>query len=65
LKGLLGQFLTDKKDCALEERDAPGNFLRFLIPLAPVLVETISGRFDVGGLDTYISCDEYFHQLKK
>ncbi|XP_046699157.1 uncharacterized protein zgc:136439 isoform X2 [Silurus meridionalis] len=46
----------------LEERDAPGNFLSWLISRRPVYVHEISGRFDVGNLVSYQECDRYFRE---
>jgi len=45
---------------SLQEKDAPGNFLCWLFSRSPVWVYQISGRFDIGGLDTYIKCNETF-----
>lgn len=78
----LDNFMQQKADRPLEERDAPGNFIRFLtarvrrigdwkmrftqteslpfLSQLPCYVERISGRFDVGGLQTYIECDAAF-----
>lgn len=57
---------------SLEQVDAPGQLLRHLCELnagAPseqqrVRIEAveIEGRFDIGGLDTYVQCDEWFRQ---
>ncbi|TSW62335.1 Mannose-1-phosphate guanyltransferase beta [Bagarius yarrelli] len=46
----------------LEERDAPGNFLSWLIERRPVYAHEISGRFDVGNLASYTECDRYFRE---
>ncbi|XP_051566484.1 uncharacterized protein zgc:136439 [Myxocyprinus asiaticus] len=53
-------FLDEKKNAPIEERDAPGTFLSWLILRKPVYVHMISGRFDVGNLPSYIECDKYF-----
>jgi hypothetical protein len=45
--------------------DAPGNFLRFLYPYSSIYAYEIDGRFDIGGLDTYIEAEEAFTKLKK
>jgi len=45
---------------SLQEKDAPGNFLIWLHSRAPVWVYPISGRFDIGGLETYVKCDKLF-----
>eukprot|EP00050_Salpingoeca_kvevrii_P012383 m.22152 g.22152 ORF g.22152 m.22152 type:complete len:203 (+) comp3984_c0_seq1:3-611(+) len=57
---LLGSFLDENSDKPLAARDAPGNFIRYLIAKAPVFAKKISGRFDVGGLASYIECDKHF-----
>lgn len=59
-QALLAPFLAAHADGPLADRDAPGNFLRHLVGKVPVAAEAIAGRFDVGGLDTYVSCDAYF-----
>ncbi|XP_078600725.1 glucose-1-phosphate adenylyltransferase-like isoform X2 [Branchiostoma floridae x Branchiostoma japonicum] len=61
---LLQEFLSERKDCPLKEIDAPGNFLQYLYTRRPVFVYKISGRFDVGGLQSYIVCDQYFMQKR-
>lgn len=57
---LIGQFLAEKRDSPLREKDAPGNFVPYLCQRLPVFSFEISGRFDVGGLSSYIECDKYF-----
>jgi hypothetical protein len=37
-----------------------GNFLTWLWSRSPVYAYAISGRFDIGGLDSYIECDDFF-----
>ncbi|XP_047457532.1 uncharacterized protein zgc:136439 [Mugil cephalus] len=59
---LLDMFLEQKKNAPIEEKDAPGNFVSWLIPRKPVYVHEISGRFDVGNLSSYIECDLYFRE---
>ncbi|XP_061924509.1 uncharacterized protein zgc:136439 [Entelurus aequoreus] len=59
---LLDTFLEEKKNARIEEKDAPGNFVSWLIPRAPVFVYQISGRFDVGNLVSYRECDLYFKE---
>ncbi|XP_061142191.1 uncharacterized protein zgc:136439 [Syngnathus typhle] len=49
---LLDAFLLEKKDAAIEQKDAPGNFMAWLIPRKPVYVQEICGRFDVGNLQS-------------
>uniref|UniRef100_W5LH99 Zgc:136439 n=1 Tax=Astyanax mexicanus TaxID=7994 RepID=W5LH99_ASTMX len=62
---LLDTFLKEKEAGPIEERDAPGTFLSWLIPRRPVHVYRISGRFDVGNLPSYIECDKYFKEQLK
>ncbi|XP_072252648.1 glucose-1-phosphate thymidylyltransferase [Leuresthes tenuis] len=59
---LLDAFLEEKRDAPIEERDAPGNFVSWIIPRKPVYIHQISGRFDVGNLPSYIECDLYFKE---
>ncbi|XP_012706521.3 glucose-1-phosphate thymidylyltransferase [Fundulus heteroclitus] len=59
---LLDSFLQEKKDAPLEEKDAPGNFLSWLIQRKPVYVHEVSGRFDVGNLPAYLECERYFRE---
>lgn len=59
---LLDVFLKEKETRPLEERDAPGNFLSWLLSRRPVYVHEISGRFDVGNLASYTDCDRYFRE---
>ena len=55
----------------LAQVDAPGNFLRHMVALnqahndpsfLPIEATQIQGRFDIGGLDTYVQCDEWFRR---
>ncbi|XP_017568997.1 uncharacterized protein zgc:136439 [Pygocentrus nattereri] len=59
---LLDAFLKEKEEGPIEERDAPGTFLSWLLLRRPVYVYRISGRFDVGNLPSYIECDKYFKE---
>ncbi|XP_034042784.1 mannose-1-phosphate guanyltransferase [Thalassophryne amazonica] len=59
---LLDTFLEEKKEAPIEEKDAPGNFVSWLIPRTPVYIHEICGRFDVGNLSSYIVCDLYFKE---
>ncbi|XP_040057856.2 glucose-1-phosphate adenylyltransferase isoform X1 [Gasterosteus aculeatus] len=59
---LLDQFLEEKKEAPIDEKDAPGNFVSWLIPREPVYSHQIAGRFDVGNLPSYIECDLYFRE---
>ncbi|XP_028992683.1 uncharacterized protein zgc:136439 [Betta splendens] len=59
---LLDAFLAEKREAPIEEKDAPGNFVSWLIPRKPVYIHQISGRFDVGNLSSYAECDLYFRE---
>ncbi|XP_068602445.1 glucose-1-phosphate adenylyltransferase [Brachionichthys hirsutus] len=59
---LLDAFIDEKKEAPVEDRDAPGNFVSWLIQRKPVYVHPVSGRFDVGNLNAYIECDLYFRE---
>jgi NDP-sugar pyrophosphorylase family protein len=59
-QSLIDKFLAERRDSPLTERDAPGKFLSYLCQQLPVFAYKISGRFDVGGLSSYIECDRYF-----
>ncbi|KAM6955890.1 uncharacterized protein PEZ65_006298 [Lycodopsis pacificus] len=59
---LLDTFLEEKKAAPIEEKDAPGNFVSWLIAREPVYIHQVSGRFDVGNLPSYIECDLYFRE---
>ncbi|XP_013401467.1 uncharacterized protein LOC106167282 [Lingula anatina] len=59
---LLSQFLVEKKDLPLKARDATGNFIAYLYQRAPVYATEISGRFDVGGLQSFLICQEHFQK---
>ncbi|ELU04065.1 hypothetical protein CAPTEDRAFT_126692 [Capitella teleta] len=59
---LLGKFLEDRKDAPMKARDATGNFVSVLLSRNPVYAREIDGRFDVGGLDSYLVCNGYFFE---
>ncbi|XP_020488896.2 glucose-1-phosphate adenylyltransferase [Labrus bergylta] len=59
---LLDTFMEEKKEAPIEEKDAPGIFVSWLISRKPVYIHEISGRFDVGNLPSYIECDLYFKE---
>nr|XP_046259298.1 uncharacterized protein zgc:136439 [Scatophagus argus] len=59
---LLDTFIEEKKEASIDEKDAPGNFVSWLIPRMPVYIHEISGRFDVGNLPSYVECDLYFRE---
>ncbi|XP_069839639.1 glucose-1-phosphate thymidylyltransferase-like isoform X1 [Dendropsophus ebraccatus] len=58
------EFLNEKKDAPIDEKDAPGHFLSWLVTRKPVYFYSISGRFDVGNLQSYLLCDKYFQDKK-
>ncbi|XP_030064861.1 uncharacterized protein LOC115473855 [Microcaecilia unicolor] len=57
---LIQGFLEEKKNAPVEEKDAPGHLIAWLVSRKPVFVHMICGRFDVGNLLSYISCNKYF-----
>jgi len=57
---LLNSFLEEKKNEPLKSRDATGNFIAYIYTRLALFTHRVSGRFDVGGLQTYITCHEYF-----
>ncbi|KAM4626116.1 glucose-1-phosphate adenylyltransferase-like isoform 2-T2 [Discoglossus pictus] len=59
---LVQVFLEEKKKAPIEEKDAPGHLLSWLVKRNPVYVHPISGRFDVGNLESYIICNKYFQE---
>ncbi|XP_062862023.1 glucose-1-phosphate thymidylyltransferase [Trichomycterus rosablanca] len=59
---LLETFLRENEMRPIEEKDAPGTFLSWLILRRPVHIQRISGRFDVGNLPSYVECDRYFQE---
>ncbi|XP_075173863.1 tRNA N6-adenosine threonylcarbamoyltransferase, mitochondrial isoform X7 [Anomaloglossus baeobatrachus] len=56
------EFLDEKKDAPIDEKDAPGHFLSWLVTRKPVYFYSISGRFDVGNLASYLLCNKYFQE---
>jgi NDP-sugar pyrophosphorylase family protein len=55
---LLHQFLEDHKDFPLAQRDAPGNFIKYLfLTNTPLYTYPVTGRHDVGNLESYIKCN--------
>lgn len=56
-------FLDETQELPLDKRDAPGNFIKYLVQKQDVYAfEVSSGRFDVGNLKSYIECNSYFCQ---
>ena len=56
----IDNFLEEKKNAPLKERDATGLFLAYLQVHAKISTFKISGRFDVGNLEQYIECSNAF-----
>nr|XP_039254327.1 UTP--glucose-1-phosphate uridylyltransferase-like [Styela clava] len=54
------QFLDERKHSPLKEKDATGHLIKYLIAKCNIHSYQISGRFDVGGLQSYIECNDYF-----
>lgn len=61
---LIEQFLEERKDGPLSERDATGLILKYLYPKIEIGTLMISGRFDVGNLVQYIECNSAFEAKK-
>ncbi|XP_062503691.1 uncharacterized protein LOC134180533 [Corticium candelabrum] len=57
---LIGQFLDERRDRPLREKDAPGNLVLYVCQRLAMFAVEISGRFDVGCLSSYVECDRYF-----
>ncbi|KAJ3087261.1 hypothetical protein HK102_011474 [Quaeritorhiza haematococci] len=57
----LETFLKEKREggAQLDEIDATGKFLAWLVPRYPVYCLRISGRLDIGGLASYKEAEEY------
>jgi ADP-glucose pyrophosphorylase len=53
---LISQFLQEKKEAPMKEKDATGNFVKYLHSRRPVYTYEISGRYDIGGLESYLHC---------
>lgn len=60
----VAKFLDEKKNLPLKDRDAPGHFVKYLSERDPVFTFQISGRFDVGSLESYRLCHNYFLSKK-
>ncbi|KAM8934552.1 uncharacterized protein RCH25_004976 [Pelodytes ibericus] len=58
-------FLEEKKNAPIEEKDAPGHLVSWLVERHPLYVYPVSGRFDVGNLEAYITCNNYFQAKMK
>ncbi|KAI7908268.1 mannose-1-phosphate guanyltransferase beta-like protein [Cokeromyces recurvatus] len=61
---LIQEFITICKEsnAPKEAYDATGKCLAYLYPRFPISTFPISGRIDVGGLDSYIEADKYFNR---
>lgn len=55
-------FLKERENQPLHTRDATGLFVADLIKRVPVYAYHTEGRYDVGGLQSYIQCHEDFHK---
>ena len=62
---LISDFLREKRDVALAERDATGLLLRYLYDKVQIYTCPIAGRFDVGNLKQYIEADDFFNNFKR
>ncbi|KAI9470594.1 MAG: nucleotide-diphospho-sugar transferase [Benjaminiella poitrasii] len=61
---LIQEFITICKEsnAPKEAYDATGKCLAYLYPRFPISTFSISGRIDVGGLESYIEADKYFEK---
>lgn len=59
---LLDEFIAACQGQPKETFDATGKFLTYLYPRFKVATYPISGRIDVGGLQSYFEANEYFKQ---
>lgn len=57
---IMKQFLEEKKNAPLVDRDATGNYVKYLCSKRSVFIFNISGRYDVGNLESYIACNEQY-----
>jgi len=53
---LLPQFIASA--ASLAEADAPGHFVSWVWSRSPCYAHYVSGRYDIGGLQTYIDCEK-------
>ena len=61
----IAEFLAVTPLEPLQARDAPGNFIRYLVSREPVYAVRISDRFDVGGLVSYVECEAFFAAVRE
>jgi glucose-1-phosphate thymidylyltransferase len=54
----LKKYVSNAK--TLKDVDATGQFIAALFKQVPVMTYSISGRFDIGALDSYIQANDYF-----
>ena len=54
---LFQNYLEIMKNEPVQKRDATGNFIAYLINIVPVFAFNLKGRYDIGGLDSYIECN--------
>jgi len=61
---LIHSFLAEKATASLQERDAPGNLVKYLYQKTVIFAHQITGRFDVGGLADYIKTNKFFGEAQ-
>lgn len=61
---IIREFILEcqKSNAPKEAYDATGKCLAYLYPRFPIATLSISGRIDVGGLQSYIEANRYFDQ---
>ena len=59
---LLPSFIGGAK--SLAEADAPGHYVSWVWSRRPCYAHYVSGRYDIGGLQTYIDCEAEIQRKK-
>ena len=59
---LLPTFISGAK--SLAEADAPGHYVSWVWSRRPTYAHFVSGRYDIGGLQTYIDCEAEIQSKK-
>ena len=56
---LVSEFLKEKSACPLEDKDATGKWIAWMVNKYPIKAMHISGRLDIGGLASYNEAQKY------
>ncbi|KAI8906260.1 nucleotide-diphospho-sugar transferase, partial [Gorgonomyces haynaldii] len=62
---LFEEFFKTKQGSPLEEMDATGKYIQYLIHQRPVYSYRISGRLDIGGLSSFIEAEAYLDESRQ